>query len=104
MTVIDLGRIVSDKNVPKIFLKRDVVQWIECVVWDHEVAGLSPVIPTPLRAYHSLRVAKRHSKCCRPCGWGKSFCHGVANETTPSICRNDEKVAMLHSKCSVFVT
>ena len=46
MTVIDLGRIVSDKNVPKIFLKRDVVQWIECVVWDHEVAGLSPVIPT----------------------------------------------------------
>lgn len=25
---------------------RGVVQWIECVVWDHEVAGLSSVTPT----------------------------------------------------------
>ena len=25
---------------------RDVVQLVECVVWDHEVGGSSPVIPT----------------------------------------------------------
>ena len=48
MIVIDSNPIVVTKK------KRDVAQLVEFMVWDHDVAGPSPVIPTKVKKLYNF--------------------------------------------------
>ena len=58
--------IVIGSNPIAVTKKRDVAQLVEFMVWDHDVAGPSPVIPTKVKNYtifnnKNLQVSKINS-------------------------------------------
>lgn len=51
-------------NLPtgKASINRGVIQLVECVVWDHDAAGSSPVTPTKMQYIMKLKIARKLKK------------------------------------------